>query len=127
MTTTVPAEHAGAVGRHRRYSPIRAARPIKRPTVTLLVDPEQAETLTLAGNEGRIQLVLRNSSDQTIEKTSGRFVSELYGASAQAGRRRSRRRSGAASDGRVARSRKRRSAPPLAAGLLRLLRPIRSW
>src|SRR5580692_6928343 len=53
---------------------------IQAPTVTLLVDPEQAETLTLANSEGRIQLVLRNSSDQTIEKTSGRFVSELYGS-----------------------------------------------
>jgi pilus assembly protein CpaB len=53
---------------------------INAPTVTLLVDPEQAETLTLASSEGRIQLVLRNSSDQTIEKTSGRFVSELYGS-----------------------------------------------
>lgn len=53
---------------------------INAPTVTLLVDPEQAETLTLANSEGRIQLVLRNSSDQTIEKTSGRFISELYGA-----------------------------------------------
>jgi pilus assembly protein CpaB len=53
---------------------------IQAPTVTLLVDPEQAETLTLANSEGRIQLVLRNSSDQSIEKTSGRFVSELYGS-----------------------------------------------
>lgn len=48
------------------------------PTVTLLVDPEQAETLTLAGSDGHIQLVLRNSSDQTVEKTPGRYVSELY-------------------------------------------------
>jgi pilus assembly protein CpaB len=53
---------------------------INAPTVTLLVDPEQAETLTLASSEGRIQLVLRNSSDTTIEKTTGRFVSELYGS-----------------------------------------------
>jgi pilus assembly protein CpaB len=53
---------------------------IQAPTVTLLVDPEQAETLTLANSEGRIQLVLRNSSDQAIEKTSGRYVTELYGA-----------------------------------------------
>jgi pilus assembly protein CpaB len=53
---------------------------IQAPTVTLLVDPEQAETLTLANSEGRIQLVLRNSSDQAIEKTAGRFVSELYGS-----------------------------------------------
>jgi pilus assembly protein CpaB len=47
--------------------------------VTLLVSPDQAETLTLANNEGHIQLVLRNGSDQTIEKTSGREISELYG------------------------------------------------
>jgi pilus assembly protein CpaB len=48
-------------------------------SVTLLVTPEQAETLTLASNEGKIQLVLRNSADQTIEKTPGREISELYG------------------------------------------------
>jgi len=53
---------------------------IQAPTVTLLVSPEQAETLTLANSEGHIQLVLRNSSDQTIETTTGRSISELYGA-----------------------------------------------
>jgi pilus assembly protein CpaB len=52
---------------------------IQAPTVTLLVSPEQAETLTLANNEGHIQLVLRNGSDQTIEKTAGRELGELYG------------------------------------------------
>jgi pilus assembly protein CpaB len=51
---------------------------INAPTVTLLVNPEDAETLTLAGSDGRIQLVLRNSSDQTVEKTQGRYVTELY-------------------------------------------------
>src|ERR1700736_1597235 len=55
---------------------------IQAATVTLLATPEQAETLTLANTEGRIQLVLRNGSDQTIEKTAGREVSELYGARA---------------------------------------------
>jgi pilus assembly protein CpaB len=53
---------------------------IQAPTVTLLATPEQSETLTLAGNEGRLQLVLRNSSDQTVEQTTGRYISELYGA-----------------------------------------------
>ena len=48
-------------------------------TITLLTTPEQAETLTLANNEGRIQLILRNGSDQVIENTPGRDVSELYG------------------------------------------------
>jgi pilus assembly protein CpaB len=52
---------------------------INAPVVTLLVTPEQAETLTLAGNEGRIQLVLRNGSDQGIEKTNGRQIAELFG------------------------------------------------
>jgi pilus assembly protein CpaB len=52
---------------------------IQASTVTLLATPEQAETLTLANNEGRIQLVLRNGSDQTIEKPPGREVRELYG------------------------------------------------
>jgi pilus assembly protein CpaB len=51
---------------------------IQAPTVTLLVSPDQAETLTLANAEGHIQLVLRNSSDQTIVKTAGRTVGELY-------------------------------------------------
>jgi pilus assembly protein CpaB len=46
--------------------------------VTLLVSPDQAETLTLSNNEGRIQLVLRNGSDQAIERTTGHRVGELY-------------------------------------------------
>jgi pilus assembly protein CpaB len=52
---------------------------INTPTVTLLGTPDQAEILTLAGNQGSIQLVLRNGSDQTIEKTSGNTVAELFG------------------------------------------------
>jgi pilus assembly protein CpaB len=55
---------------------------IQAAAVTLLATPDQAETLTLANTEGRIQLVLRNGSDQTIEKTPGREVSELYGVRA---------------------------------------------
>jgi pilus assembly protein CpaB len=49
------------------------------PTVTLLTTPEQAETLTLASGDTRIQLVLRNGSDQTIAKTPGYDIAELYG------------------------------------------------
>ncbi len=51
---------------------------IQSPTVTLLVSPDDAETLTLASSDGRIQLILRNSSDQLIAKTAGRQVNELY-------------------------------------------------
>jgi pilus assembly protein CpaB len=53
---------------------------IQTPTVTLLVSPEQAETLTLAGNEGKIQLILRNSSDQEMAKTPGTHIARLYKA-----------------------------------------------
>jgi len=54
--------------------------PVSVSTVTLLVTPADAETLALANGEGRIQLILRNSSDEAIEKTPGRYVAELYGA-----------------------------------------------
>ncbi|MDQ2936337.1 MAG: Flp pilus assembly protein CpaB [Acidobacteriota bacterium] len=39
--------------------------------VTLLVTPEQAEKLALAANEGKLQLVMRNSIDQGDEQTLG--------------------------------------------------------
>jgi len=55
------------------------SQPITTPVVTLLVTPAQAEALTLANNEGHIQLVLRNSTDQTAVATHGRRLNELYG------------------------------------------------
>ncbi len=53
--------------------------PINATTVTLLCTPEQAETLTLAGSEGRIQLILRNGNDNELSKTAGREVGQLFG------------------------------------------------
>jgi len=54
--------------------------PIVAQVVTLLVNPNEAEALTLANSEGHIQLVLRNSTDRTIVATSGRKLHELYSA-----------------------------------------------
>jgi pilus assembly protein CpaB len=54
------------------------------PVVTLLVDPLQAESLTLAASEGHIQLVLRNSSDQKVAATAGREWRDLYAHAALA-------------------------------------------
>ena len=51
---------------------------IQAPTVTLLVDPKNAEILTLANNEGRIQLILRNGSDESAAPTQGVNVAQLY-------------------------------------------------
>lgn len=48
------------------------------PVVTLLVDPVQAESLTLAANEGHIQLILRNSGDHQVGETHSRQLRDLY-------------------------------------------------
>jgi pilus assembly protein CpaB len=56
--------------------------PIATPVVTLLVSPAEAESLTLSNVEGRIQLVLRNSTDQATVPTSGRRLHDIYGAPA---------------------------------------------
>jgi len=69
------------------FQPDARGQAINANTVTVLVTPEQAELLTLAGNEGRIQLVLRNGSDHGIEKTSGRQLAELYGRTGSRRRR----------------------------------------
>jgi|GEM_PF-99729 len=52
-------------------------------SVTLEVTPEQAEILTLATNEGRIQLVLRNSKDDSTAATPGSNSGKLYGLNAR--------------------------------------------
>ena len=47
--------------------------------VNLLVTPEQAEKLTLAGNQAQIQLVLRNPLDTATTSPPGAAMSQLYG------------------------------------------------
>jgi pilus assembly protein CpaB len=46
-------------------------KPIAVSVVTMLVDPEQAERLTLASTEGKIQLALRNPLDKASPITPG--------------------------------------------------------
>src|SRR6185312_2980933 len=79
MTTTV-LQNMLVLSAGTTIQPDARGQAIQAPTVTLLATPQQSETLTLAGNEGRLQLVLRNSSDQNVEQTTGRYISELYGA-----------------------------------------------
>ena len=61
--------------------PDSKSQPIVTPVVTLLVTPVEAEALTLANNEGHIQLVLRNSTDQIAVATRGQKLNDLYGNS----------------------------------------------
>jgi len=55
-------------------------KPMPVTVVTMLVDPEQAERLTLATTEGKIQLALRNPLDKTAPMTKGIRPAALLGA-----------------------------------------------
>jgi pilus assembly protein CpaB len=54
-------------------------KPISVSVVTLLVNPDEAERLTLASTEGKIQLALRNPMDQTAPQTPGIRPAALMG------------------------------------------------
>ena len=59
-------------------APDASGRPQRVPVVTLLLTPRQAELLTLASSQGRIQLILRNSMDQEQLETKGVREQELF-------------------------------------------------
>jgi pilus assembly protein CpaB len=63
----------------QNYQKDAEGKPVVVPVVNLLVTPEQAETLSLASNETRIQLVLRNPLDNDSPKTLGVSVAGLFG------------------------------------------------
>jgi len=53
-------------------------KPVSVPVVNVLVTPQQAEVLSLASSETRIQLVLRNPLDTQDAKTEGVAMSSLF-------------------------------------------------
>jgi pilus assembly protein CpaB len=55
-------------------------KPIAVTVVTLLVDPSESEKLTLAANEGKIQLAMRNPLDKATPVTRGVKPAVLLGA-----------------------------------------------
>ncbi len=55
-------------------------KPVQVNVVTLLVNPDEAERLTLASTEGKIQLALRNPMDQTAPRTPGVRPAGLMGS-----------------------------------------------
>jgi pilus assembly protein CpaB len=57
-------------------------KPVQVTVVTLLVTPEQAERLTLASTEGKIQLALRNPLDMSAPPTPGVRPAVLLGTPA---------------------------------------------
>jgi len=59
-------------------------KPISVNVVTMLVNPEEAERLTPASTEGKIQLALRNPLDQTTPPTPGIRPAALMGSAGSA-------------------------------------------
>jgi pilus assembly protein CpaB len=62
--TTTVLEDIEVLSTAHKVEPGADGRPENVPVVNLLVTPEQAELLTLATAEGRIQLILRNPNDE---------------------------------------------------------------
>jgi pilus assembly protein CpaB len=58
----------------------KEGKPQQVQVVNLLVDPHQAEILSLAGNETRIQLILRNPTDTVVTKPPGTTMADLFDA-----------------------------------------------
>lgn len=57
----------------------REGKPEQAQVVNLLVTPADAEVLSLASNETRIQLVLRNPMDTEVSGLPGTIMSDLFG------------------------------------------------
>src|SRR5882724_10235715 len=102
ITTTV-LQNITVLSANQQMQPDNRGQPISATVVNVLVSPEQAEILTLAGNEGRIALVLRNAIDQKIEETKGHDTQGLYSGYKKAA---------PAAPVRIARASKPMAAPP---------------
>lgn len=62
----------------KNIQPDSKGQPENVAVVTLLVTPEQAEILTLASGEGRIQLSLRNNTDAQNTVSAGARTAEIF-------------------------------------------------
>jgi pilus assembly protein CpaB len=81
QTTTV-LENIAVLAAGQKLERNAAGEPQSVPVITLLVSPEDAQKLTLASQEGRIQLTLRNPLDTNQQKLPSVRNAVLYGASA---------------------------------------------
>src|SRR6185436_758567 len=77
MTTTV-LQNITVLSANQQMQADARGQAINATVVNVLVTPEQAEILTLAGSAGKIALVLRNAIDQKIETVKGHETGELY-------------------------------------------------
>jgi pilus assembly protein CpaB len=78
MTRTV-LSNIQVVSAGKNIQPDSSGKPESVTVVTLLVNPAQAEVLTLAAQEGKIQLALRNNVDAQSPVSEGAVAVELFG------------------------------------------------
>jgi len=76
-TTRIILQNIRALAADQRYQQDIEGEPQYVTVVTLLVTPPDAEALTLAATEGRIQLALRNTLDADEVETGGRRIASL--------------------------------------------------
>jgi pilus assembly protein CpaB len=79
-TTRIILQNVRALAADQRYQQDIEGEPQYVTVVTLLVTPQEAEDLTLAATEGRIQLALRNTLDSDEVETPGRRITSLVSA-----------------------------------------------
>jgi len=82
--TTTVLENVAVLAAGQRLERNSAGEPQATPVITLLVSPDDAQKLTLASNEGRIQLTLRNPLDTREEELSSVRTTSLYRGGAPA-------------------------------------------
>jgi len=79
QTTTV-LENVAVIATGQRLERNSAGEPQNTPVVTLLVSPDDAQKLTLASNQGHIQLALRNPLDTKQQELTAVRSDALYKA-----------------------------------------------
>ncbi len=75
-------EHIPVLAAGQQVQPDANGKPQTVPVVTLLVTPEQAEKLTLASANGRIHLMLRNTTDTADVNPPPAYGNALFAGSA---------------------------------------------
>ncbi|MBZ5572700.1 MAG: Flp pilus assembly protein CpaB [Acidobacteriia bacterium] len=79
QTTTV-LKNVAVIATGQKLERNSAGEPQTTPVITLLVSPDDAQRLTLASNQGHIQLALRNPLDTKQEELTAARSQMLYGA-----------------------------------------------
>ena len=79
QTTKVIMQNVQALAAGQQVEKDKDGKPLIVSVITVLVTPDQAETLALASSQGHIQLALRNTLDTTRIVTDGAKTSQLLG------------------------------------------------